>query len=69
MDKDLQIMKAIIDESVKRGIFQDGVSVVNAMQAWQNLGVKISELEKIKAEKNGGLQKQPGSAALSGDKK
>ena len=51
MEKDLQILKQIIDQAVKAGIFQNIDSVGVAIRAWENVRSSIHELENIKKSK------------------
>jgi phage baseplate assembly protein W len=51
MEKDLQIIKQIIDQAVKAGIFQNIDSVSVAIRAWENVRMAITELDNIKKSK------------------
>ena len=54
MSKDLELMKTIIAECVKRGFFSDAESVENTLNAFRRIALQVGEYEQM-------MQKTPGT--------
>jgi hypothetical protein len=67
MNKDLELLKQIIDAGIQRGIFTNAESVENSFNALRRVAVQVGEYERWKQSGDGAKEqkKTNGQAATA----